>query len=150
MRLCVSVCTALLFQLSFILVHQVFLIFVTCGQVWLPILEICALHLTHPKCTHTAVNTHTPWTHTRSSGQPMLQWAANAAAPEEQLGVRCLAQGHLSRGIEGGRECCTFTPPHLQPPLGYKSDSLTIRPRLPSCCNNKSYQKYKSFINTIQ
>ncbi len=31
------------------------------------------------------------------------QWAANAAAPGEQLGVRCLAQGsHLSRGIEGG------------------------------------------------
>ncbi len=25
------------------------------------------------KCTHTAVNTHTPWTHTRSSGQPMLR-----------------------------------------------------------------------------
>ncbi len=31
------------------------------------------------------------------------QWAAiYAAAPGEQLGVRCLAQGHLSRGIEGG------------------------------------------------
>ncbi len=44
--------------------------------------------------THTAVNTHTPWTHTRK------QWAAiYAAAPGEQLRVRCLAQGHLSRGI---------------------------------------------------
>ncbi len=43
------------------------------------------------KCTHTVVNTH------------LEQWAANAAAPGEQLGVRCLAQGsHLSRGIEGG------------------------------------------------
>ncbi len=31
---------------------------VTYGQVWWPILEIRALHLTHPKCTHTAVNTH--------------------------------------------------------------------------------------------
>ncbi len=51
------------------------------------------------KCTHTAVNTHTPWT-------------ANDAAPGEQLGVRCLAQGsHLSRGSEGGRECWLFTPP---------------------------------------
>ncbi len=30
------------------------------------------------------------------------QWAANVAAPGEQLGVRCLAQGHLSHGIEGG------------------------------------------------
>ncbi len=28
------------------------------------------------------------------------QWAAiYAAVPGEQLGVRCLAQGHLSRGI---------------------------------------------------
>ncbi len=33
---------------------------------------ICALQLTHPKCTHTAVNTPTPWTHTRSSGQPFM------------------------------------------------------------------------------
>ncbi len=43
--------------------------------------------------THTAVNTH------------LEQWAAvYAAAPGEQLGVRCLAQGfHLSRGIEGER-----------------------------------------------
>ncbi len=45
---------------------------VTYGQVWWPILGICALHLSHPKCTHTAVNTHTPWTHTRSSGQPFM------------------------------------------------------------------------------
>ncbi len=31
------------------------------------------------------------------------QWAAiYAAAPGEYLGVRCLAQGHLSRVIEGG------------------------------------------------
>ncbi len=36
----------------------------TYGQVWWPILRISALH---PKCTHTAVNTHTPWTHTWSS-----------------------------------------------------------------------------------
>ncbi len=44
----------------------------TFGQVWWPILRICALHLTHPTCTHTAVNTHTPWTHTRSSGQSFM------------------------------------------------------------------------------
>ncbi len=65
---------------------------VTCDQVWWPILRICALDLTHPSAhTHT-VNTHPE------------QWAAfHAAAPREQLGVRCLAQGsHLSYGIEGG------------------------------------------------
>ncbi len=51
------------------------------------------LHLIHLRCTHT-VNTH-----------PEKCAAINAAAPGEQLGVRCLAQGsHLSRGIEGGRE----------------------------------------------
>ncbi len=34
-----------------------------------------------------------------------------AAAPGEQLGVWCLAQGsHLSRGIEGGREPWLLTP----------------------------------------
>ncbi len=42
------------------------------------------------------------------------QWAAiYAAAPGEQLGVQCLAQGHLSRGIEGG-ESAVHSLPHLQ------------------------------------
>ncbi len=41
---------------------------------------MCSLYLTHP-----SAHTH------------LEQWAANAAAPGEQLGVRCLAQGsHLS------------------------------------------------------
>ncbi len=66
----------------------------TYGQVWWPILVICALHLTHPKCTHTE------------------QWAdINAAAPGEQLGVRCLAQGQLSRGIDGGESAGHSHPP---------------------------------------
>ncbi len=57
-----------------------------------------------PKCTHTAVNTHPE------------QWAAiYAAAPEEQLGVRCLAQGHLSRGIEGGESAVHSLPPPTIP-----------------------------------
>uniref|UniRef100_A0A672QCH1 Coiled-coil domain containing 141 n=1 Tax=Sinocyclocheilus grahami TaxID=75366 RepID=A0A672QCH1_SINGR len=91
---------------------------------------------THPKCTHTAVNTHTHTVNTHPE-----QWAAiYAAAPGEQLGVRCLAQGHLSHGIEGRRERCTFTPPTYNPCryetrthnlLGYESGSLTISPRLP-------------------
>ncbi len=47
-----------------------------------PYLEfVLCTNLTHPSA-HT-VNTHPE------------QWAANAAAPGEQLGVRCLAQGHL-------------------------------------------------------
>ncbi len=58
-----------------------------------PSLEIDALHLTHPKCAHT---------HTRSNG------ATHTTAPREQSGVRCLAQGHLSRSIEGERERWTW------------------------------------------
>ncbi len=62
-----------------------------CGQVWWPILGICALHLTHPSA-HTHSSEHTP-------GAP---W--------------CLAQvSHLSRGIEGGRERWLFTPPPTIP-----------------------------------
>ncbi len=81
---------------------------VTCGQVWWPILGICALHLTHPSATtNTHTHTHTPRTHTRSSGH-----AFYTAAPGEQLGVRCLAQGHLSRGIE--ERALYIHSPHLQ------------------------------------
>ncbi len=41
------------------------------------------------------------------------QWAAiYAAALREQLGVRCLAQGHLSRGIEGEESTVHSLPPH--------------------------------------
>ncbi len=78
------------------------------------------------------------------------QWVANAAAPGEQLGVQCLAQGHLSRGIEGGESAGYSLPPPTIPagpeirtrPSGYKSDSLTIRPRLP-LLNNKFNKLYK-------
>ncbi len=59
--------------------------------------------------THTAVNTHTMNTHPE-------QWAAiYAAAPREQLGVQCLAQEHLSRGIEGGERAVHSLPPPTIP-----------------------------------
>ncbi len=46
---------------------------------------ICALHLTHPRCTHTAVNTHTVNTHPK-------QWAAiYAAAPSRAEGLIAFA-----------------------------------------------------------
>ncbi len=61
---------------------------------------------THTLNTHT-VNTHTVNTHPE-------QWAAiYAAAPREQLEVRCLAQGHLSHGIEVERALYIHSP-HLQ------------------------------------
>ncbi len=53
----------------------------------------------NPSKVHT-VNTHPE------------QWAAiYAAVPGEQLGVWCLAQGHLSRGIEGGESAVHSLPP---------------------------------------
>ncbi len=69
------------------------------------------------------MNTHSVNTHPE-------RWTANAAAPGEQLGVRCLAQGsHLSRDIEGGENARYSLPP--QPTTSaYKSDALSIRPQL--------------------
>ncbi len=55
------------------------------------------------------VHTHTVNTHPE-------QWAAiYAAAPGEKLRVRCLAQGHLSRGIEGGESAVHSLPPPTIP-----------------------------------
>ncbi len=111
-----------------------------------PILGISALHLTHPKCTHTAVNTHRE--HTPGAV------GSHVPAPGEQSGVRCLAQGHLSRGIEEERALVIHTHTHTPSPplynscrtwdsnprpLDYESNSLTIRPRLPLNIINKSY-----------
>ncbi len=59
--------------------------------------------------THSSEHTHTVNTHPE-------QWAAiYAAVPGEQLRVRCLAQGHLSRGIEGGESAGHSLPPPTIP-----------------------------------
>ncbi len=71
-------------------------------QVWWSILWIIALHFTHPKCTHTAVNTQTPWTHTRSSGKPFM-----LRRPGSSCGFGAL----LKLLYWGWRERWTFTPP---------------------------------------
>ncbi len=70
--------------------------------------------------THT-LNTcsafYTSKVHKHSSEQTLLeQWAAiYAAAPGEQLGVWCLAQRHLSHGIEGGKRAVHSLPPPTIP-----------------------------------
>ncbi len=59
-------------------------------------LNLCSAFNPSKVRTHSSEQTHTVNTHPE-------QWAAiYVAAPGEHLGVRCLAQGHLSRGIEGG------------------------------------------------
>ncbi len=98
-----------------------------CGQVWWPILGICPLHLTHPSA-HSQ-----QWTHTRSSGQPYC--GARGAVGGSVPCSRVSPQSWYWRW----REHLLFTPPTDNPcrtwesnlqPLGYKSNSLTIRPRL--------------------
>ncbi len=100
----------------------------TYGQVWWPILGIRALHLTHPKCTDTQ-----QWTHREHTpGAVGIHLCCGARGAVGGL-VPC------SRAPQswywGWRERCIHSP-HLQflpardsnpRPLGYESDSLTIR-----------------------
>ncbi len=103
-----------------------------------PILGIRALHLTHPKCTHTAVHTHPE------------HWEAIYAAAPKQLGVRCLAQVHFAMvlKVEGALYIHSLHSLHWQSlpardsnsqPFDYESNSLTIRPRLPPNHNEKAF-----------
>ncbi len=102
---------------------------------WWCIWNLC-LHLTHSSA-HTAVrsdtHTHTQCEHTRSSGQPMLR-------RPRAVGGSVLCSRAPQSWYWGWRERWIFTPPTYNPcrtwdsnprPLGYKSDSLSIRPRLP-------------------
>ncbi len=103
--------------------------------------NLCSAFIPSKVHTHSSEYTHTVNTHPE-------QWAAiYAAAPGEQLGVRCLAQGHLSRGVEGGHNSCRTWDSNPRP-LGYESDSLSIRPRLPPMFD---YVHYLSrFLNVLK
>ncbi len=61
---------------------------------------------------HTHSSEHT---HTVNTNPEQMAAIFYAAAPGEQLGVRCLAQGHLSRGIEGGESTVHSLPPPTIP-----------------------------------
>ncbi len=100
-------------------------------QVWWPILEIGALHLTHPSA-HTqqwVVNMHPE------------QWAAIAPAPGEQLGGSVPCSRAPQSWYWGWRECSSFTIPTFNPcrtwdsnpqPLDYKTFGLQMSDRLRS------------------
>ncbi len=79
------------------------LIYVTKVTWWWPRLGICALRLTHPKCTHTAVNTHT---HTPGAVGSHLCYGARGAVggsfdyESESLTIRPrLPPPHVSTSI---------------------------------------------------
>ncbi len=98
---------------------------VTYSQVWWPILGIRALHLTHPKCTHTAVNTHTH-TYTYREHTPGAVGSYLCCGAQGAVGGSCLAQGHLSRGIEGGESAVHSLPPPTIP-AGPRLELATFR-----------------------
>ncbi len=106
----------------------------TYGQVWWPILGICALQLTHPKCTHTAVNTLPEQCVSQHKWQPFM-----LRRPGSSWGFGALLKGTSVMVLRVERVLVIHSP-HLQflpardsnsQPLDYESDSLTIRPRLP-------------------
>ncbi len=86
--------------------------------------------------THSSEHTHTPWTHTPGAVGSHLCCGARGAVGGSVPCSTVSPQSWYWRW----RERCTFTPPTYNPcwtwdsnsqPLGYESDSLTIRPRLP-------------------
>ncbi len=121
-------------------------------SIWWPILWIRALHLPIQSAyTHTAVNTHTPWTHTRSSEQPFMLWRWGAVGGP----VPCSRAPRY--GIEGGERTFHSLPPPTIPAEpetrtrnpDYESDSLTIRPRLPQYSRYDKYSRYTVCINSV-
>ncbi len=87
------------------------------------------------KCTLTAVNTH------------LEQWAAILRRPGSSWGIGALLKGLTSVVVLK----VLLTPPTDNPcrtwesnrqPLGYKSNSLTIRPRLPHIPNSEYGSPY--------
>ncbi len=85
------------------------------------ILPIQSAHTHTHQWTHT--HTHTPWTHTRSSEQPFMP----CTAPGEQLGVRCLAQGHLVVVLKVERALYIYSPPLPTIPAGTRLELTTFR-----------------------
>ncbi len=92
------------------------------------------VHCIYPSKVHTHSSDHTHTVNTHPE-----QWAAiYAAAPGEQLGVRCLAQGHLVVVLKVEESAVhSLLPPTILAgqrfelaTFHYESDSLTIRPWL--------------------
>ncbi len=73
--------------------------------------NLCSAFNPYKVHTHSSEHTHTHTVNTHTQ-----QWAViYTAASGEQLWVQCLAQEHLSRGIEGGESAGYSLPPPTIP-----------------------------------
>ncbi len=79
------------------------------------------------------------------------QWAAiYAAAPGEQLGVRCLAQRHVCRGIEGGESAGHSLPsPTIPTGLRFEPVSFGLQVRLSNLTLTFEYVKLSMRLNYV-
>ncbi len=86
----------------------------------------------NPSKVHTHCSEHTPWTHTRSSGQPFM-----LRRPGSSWGFGALIKGtsvvvlKVERTLYIHSPHLKFLPARDSNSLDYESDTLTIRPRLP-------------------
>ncbi len=92
--------------------------------------------VTHTMSSCSAFNPSKVLTHSSEYTPRAVGSHLCCGAQEALVCVRCLAQGHLSHGIEGGESTVHSLPPPTIPagpsnPLDYESYSLTIRPQLP-------------------
>ncbi len=83
------------------------------------------------QCTHTAVSSEHTHTHTHTMNTHPEQWAANAAASGALLkGLISVVVLKVERALDIHSPNLQSPPDLRLEPSGYKSDSLTIRPRL--------------------
>ncbi len=101
---------------------------------------------THTVNTNTEQWTHTQqWTHTWSSGLPFM-----LRRPGSSWGFGALLKG-TSVVVLRVERVLDILSPHLQflQPLGYESDSLTIRPRLPQKVHTGNLINTSKSNNTV-
>ncbi len=110
-------------------IMDIIFIFLECGMFYRTYSNLCSAF--NPSKVHTHSSEHTPWTHTRSSGQPFM-----LRSPGSSCGFGALLKGTCVMVLK--------VPPSIPPtykflldqdsnsqPLDYKSNSLTITSRLP-------------------
>ncbi len=102
--------------------------------------------------THSSEHTHTPWTHTQSSGQPFM-----LRRPGNSWGFSALLKGTSVVVLRVERAVYIHSP-HLQSlparhsnpqPLDYEYDSLTTRPRLPQMYVKFTINFWDKIVSTL-